>query len=229
MPATYREIKADILGRITRGEWKPGSTIPGETELAAAYGSARATVNRAMRELADEGILERRRKAGTRVRLSPLREARFAIPPVREEIEGRGAAYRYALIESEVLPAPDWLRARLGLPPGAAVRHVACLHLADGAPYQHEDRWISLALLPQAGPADFTAAGPTEWLIAQIPFSEVEIAIAAAAADPTLAARLGCAPGEPLLVIERATRWNGAPVTFVRLAHRPGHRMTTRY
>lgn len=229
MPATYREIKADILSRITRGDWKPGSTIPGEAELAAAYGSARATVNRAMRELADEGILERRRKAGTRVRLSPLREARFAIPPVREEIESRGAAYRYALIESEVLPAPDWLRARLGLPAGARVRHVACLHLADGVPYQHEDRWISLALLPQAASADFSRSGPTEWLIAQIPFSEVEIAIAAAAADPALAARLGCAPGEAFLMIERATRWNGAPVTFVRLAHRPGHRMTTRY
>ena len=31
---TYRDIKADILGRITRGEWKPGSLIPGELELA---------------------------------------------------------------------------------------------------------------------------------------------------------------------------------------------------
>ena len=28
--ATYRDIKADILGKITRGEWKPGSLIPSE-------------------------------------------------------------------------------------------------------------------------------------------------------------------------------------------------------
>ena len=26
--ATYRDIKSDILGKITRGEWKPGSLIP---------------------------------------------------------------------------------------------------------------------------------------------------------------------------------------------------------
>ena len=51
MTATYREIKADILGKITRGDWKPGSLIPGEFELAEVYGAARATVNRVCRPL----------------------------------------------------------------------------------------------------------------------------------------------------------------------------------
>ena len=229
MAATYREIKADILGKITRGEWRPGSAIPSEFELAESYGSARATVNRAMRELAEDGIIERKRKAGSRVRLSPLRQARFDIPVVRREIEGQGAAYRYALVQSEVVPAPDWLRARLGLPEGAEARHLVCLHLADGAPYQHEDRWINLDLLPQAREADFAAEAPTEWLIARIPFSEVEIGITATAADADLARHLGCAPGDPLLQVERSTRWEGRAVTYVRLVHRLGYRMTARY
>ena len=86
MTATYRDIKSDILGKITRGEWTPGSLIPGELELAETYGSARATVNRAMRELAEEGIIERKRKSGSRVRLAPLRQARFDIPVIRREI-----------------------------------------------------------------------------------------------------------------------------------------------
>ena len=67
MKATYRDVKTDILSKITKGAWGPGSLIPSEVELADTYGCARATVNRAMRELADEGIVERRRKAGTRV------------------------------------------------------------------------------------------------------------------------------------------------------------------
>lgn len=229
MAATYREIKADILGRITRGEWKPGSLIPGELELAETYGSARATVSRAMRELADDGIIERKRKAGSRVRLSPLRQARFDIPLVRREIEDQGAAYRYALVHAEVVRAPDWVRARMGLPAGARMRHLVCLHFADAAPYQHEDRWISLAVLPQARDADFAAGGPNEWLVAHVPFSEVEISISATAADAALAEHLACAPGDPLLQIERSTRWNGRAVTFVRLVHRRGHRMTARY
>lgn len=229
LAVTYRDIRTDILRRITRGEWPPGSQIPGEAELAEAYGSARATVNRAMRELAEEGIIERKRKSGTRVRLSPLRQARFDIPVIRHEIEAAGQTYRYDLVLSEVIAAPGWVQARLALPQGSWVRHLVCLHSGDGTPWLHEDRWISLALLPEAQTADFSAVGPTEWLVARIPYSSVEISISATAADAGLAAHLGCAPGDPLLLTERATRWNDQPITCVRLVHRPGHRMTTRY
>ena len=42
------------------------------------------------------------------------------------------------------------------------------------------------------------------------------------------AAALAVASGTPVFVVERIT-WNGAtPVTWVRLAHRPGYRMTAR-
>ena len=47
--------------------------------------------------------------------------------------------------------------------------------------------------------------------------------------DATLAAQLDCAVGEPLLMTERLTHWDGQTVTYVRLVHRPGHRMTTHY
>lgn len=229
MSVTYRDIKADILAKITRGDWPPGSLIPGELDLADRYGSARATVNRAMRELAEAGIIERKRKSGSRVRLSPVRQARFDIPVARREVEARGSLYRYALVASEVVAAPDWLRARLALAPAARVRHLVCLHFADGLPWQHEDRWISLSLLPQAEEADFAEAAPTEWLMAQIPFSAVEISISATVADAALAAHLDCAAGDPLLLTERLTRWDEQAITYVRLTHRPGHRMTTRY
>jgi GntR family histidine utilization transcriptional repressor len=229
VPVTYRDIKADILGKIIRAEWKAGSPIPGEMELAATYGVARATVNRAMRELVADGIIERKRKSGSRVRLSPLRQARFDIPVARREVEAAGHAYRYRLLSAAEGAAPDWLCARLDLPQGAAVLHLLCLHSADGTPWQFEDRWINLALLPQAREADFSTAVPTEWLIAQIPFSSVEIGIAANAAESAIAAHLDCKTGDPLLLTERATRWNEQPVTYVRLFHRPGHRMTTRY
>lgn len=229
MKATYRDVKADILSKITKGDWPLGSLVPNEVDLAETYGCARATVNRAMRELAEEGIIERRRKAGTRVRMAPRRQARFDIPLVRAEIEGQGAAYRYALVTRSETPAPDWLRARLQLSEGASVLHLTCMHYADGAPYQHEDRWINLGQLPQAREADFAGIGPNEWLIAAIPFSDVEIGLSAAQADEALAAHLSCAVGAALFTVERATWWEGQAVTYVRLSHRPGHRLTTRY
>lgn len=229
MTVTFREIKADVLNRIMRGEWAPGQNLPNEADLAQSYACARTTVNRALRELADEGYIDRRRKAGTRVRQSPLRQARFEIPLVRREIEEQGSAYRLALVLREARAAPEWLRARMGLGAGAQVLHLVCLHHADGRPYQHEDRWINLANLPQAAEADFTREGPNEWLVRTVPFSDVEISFSAVSADAALAAALDCAAGEALFRVERSTWFGGAPVTYVQLCHRPGHRMTTRY
>ncbi|GAB4390363.1 GntR family transcriptional regulator [Albidovulum sp.] len=229
MSVTFRDVKADLLDRIARGALRPGSLLPNETDLAARYGCARATVNRAMRELAEEGIVERRRRAGTRVRMAPVRQARFAIPLVREEIEAQGAQYRHDLLCRELLAAPDWLAGRLELAPGAEVLHLVCLHRADGMPYQHEDRWINLAAVPEARGADFAATGPNEWLVARLPFSSVEISLSAVAADRALAGTLGCAEGDALFRAERRTWLRGAAITLVRLTWRRGHRMTTRY
>lgn len=212
-----------------RGTWAPGSLLPNEADLANTYNCARATVNRAMQALAAEGIVERRRKAGTRVCTAPARQARFAIPIVRHEIEALGATYHYQLISRSHCPAPAWLRERFSLPAAAPVLHLVCLHSADGKPYQLEDRWINLTPLPQAKTADFSSLGPNEWLVATVPFSNAEISFSAAMSDQTHAAHLECEIGAPLFVIERSTWWQGESITFVRLSFRPGHQMTTRY
>jgi len=186
-------------------------------------------VNRALRELADDGYLERRRKAGTRVRPAPSRSARFEIPLTRAEVEGRGARYGYALFSRAERAAPAWLSARLGLAEGASVLHLACLHTADGAPFQHEERWIALDALPAARRVDFAAATPNEWLVATVPYSDVEIGFTAVAADAALTSALRCGEGDPLFEVERATWFGGRAVTFVRLTYHRGYRMTTRY
>ena len=147
---SHRDISSEIVRRIAERLWEPGALIPGEQALAAEFGCSRATVNRALQDLARSGILERRRKAGTRVSLNPVREARFVIPLVRQEIEAKGAAYGYRLLGCEPVTPDEELRARLGFGKPARMLHVRCLHLADGAPYQYEDRWINLDAVPAA-------------------------------------------------------------------------------
>ncbi|GHC50654.1 GntR family transcriptional regulator [Neogemmobacter tilapiae] len=225
----FREVKAEILRRITQGIWPPGSLLPGELALAEEFACARATVNRALRELDEAGLLDRKRKAGTRVRLAPLRQARFEMPIVRLEIERTGARYRYVLIKKELLPAPDWLAARLHLGQGSTALHLLCLHLADGQPWQLEDRWINAQALPQVLDQDFHHEGPNEWLIRAVPYSEVEVSFLAAAAAAEEVTHLGFDPGDPVFRVERMTWWQSVGITHVTLSHRRGHRMTTRY
>jgi GntR family transcriptional regulator, histidine utilization repressor len=53
-----------------------------------------------------------------------------------------------------------------------------------------------------------------------------DIAFTAEPAGVREAEVLGVTPGTALLVAERTTHGTEGPVTFVRLAHAPGHRVT---
>lgn len=224
---SYRDIKKIVLDRIQNRTWLPDSILPNETDLAMEFSSTRTTVNRAMRELAEEGYLERKRKTGTRVLNSPTRQAKFTIPLVQDEIVSSGFAYRYWLVEQVSMPAPGWLAARLGLSNQQRVVHVRCMHYADNKPFQYETRWINAEVVPQVLEADFSTSGPNEWLVQTMPFTNVELSFSASKTDQELAGFLDASPGDPVFTAERITWLQNAPVTFVRLYFAPGYRMTT--
>jgi GntR family transcriptional regulator, histidine utilization repressor len=225
----FRDIKSEVFRRIRNNEWGPGSLLPGEVELAASFGCARATVNRAMQELSDDGIIERRRKGGSRVKLAPLRQVTFEIPLVRKEIEAKGCKYQYSLISNRTVAAPRWLQVRLGLGAATRVQHVKCLHHADAAPYQFEDRWINLDAVPRAATVDFSLVSPNEWLVSEVPYTTAEVRFSATAADPVTARYLATKPGEPHFMAERTTWLEGVPVTNVRLHFTKDYQMVARY
>ncbi len=229
LSAGYRQVKESILQRIRTHDWPPESLLPGEIELAEEFGVARGTVNRAMRELAEEGYLERRRKGGTRVRPSPLRSARFEIQLVRAAIEATGAVYGYKLLARREEAGSKDVRVRLRLLPADKLLRLLCLHTANGRPYQLEERWISLAALPAARKADFTRVGPNEWLVQTVPYSEVEIRIRATSAIGTMARHLGVLPGSALITTLRTTWLNGQALTHVRMHFHAGYELVTRY
>ncbi|TAN17540.1 MAG: UTRA domain-containing protein [Rhizobiaceae bacterium] len=226
--SSYRDIRAEISRRIGERVWVPGALIPGEEVLALEFGCARATVNRALQDLARSGLVERRRKAGTRVALHPVREARFVIPLVRQEVEARGAAYRYRLLSRETALPPELVQARLGLGPDAELLHVRLLHLAANAPYLYEDRWINLDAVPAAREADFEAENPNEWLVGHAPFSHAEYGFLAARSSAEEAELLQIPVAESVLVSERLTWLLDKPITLVRMVYPPGHRIVTR-
>ena len=96
---THRGIREAIRARIVAGEWKLGELIPGEVDFAEQYGCSRTTVNRALQALAEEGIVERKRKGGTRVRPLPLPQAQVRIPLVREQVEDMGRTYSCEIVK----------------------------------------------------------------------------------------------------------------------------------
>lgn len=220
----WEDIRAEVLRRIRARDWPPGALIPGEEALAEEFGVARATVNRALTALAEAGVLERKKRAGTRVAELPVRRARLEIPVIRLDVLGRGLPYDTKLLADRLAPAPVPVTARLGLPEGHEMRYLETLHLAGGRPYVLETRWLNPAVLPSPAP-DFAAVSVNEWLVTHVSLVSGDIAFTAEPASAREAEVMGVAPGTPLLVAERTTQGTGGPVTWVRLAHAPGHRV----
>ncbi len=228
MPKGWEAIRAEVIQRISTRIWPAGGLIPSEQALALEFGCARATVNRALSELAGAGLLERKRKAGTRVAMLPVRKASFAIAVIRAEVTARGQAYAVRLLARSLAAPPLAVALRLGLPQGARMLHLQSLHLADGSPQVYEDRWLNPAVLPLPEP-DFAKISVNEWLVANVAYASGDIAFSAAAASAAEALALAVAPGAALFITERCT-WGGgadAAITWVRLAHAPGYRLQT--
>ena len=224
---SWQAVQDEVLRRIHTREWKPGDQIPNEADLALEFGCARATVNRALRTLADAGLLDRRRKAGTIVAMHPVRKATLDIPVIRLDIENRGQVYGYALQSCNRERPPSDIRARMRLPPDRAILHVISLHMADAKPYVVEDRWINVEAVPAIHDVDFEEQSANEWLVMNAPFTRGDIAFAATGATKQEAGILGIEAGEALFVIERRT-WDGdMAITSVRLTFAPGYRMHT--
>ncbi len=224
----WRHVHDEVLRRINTRAWPPGAQIPNEADLATELGCARATVNRALRVVAEAGLIDRRRKGGTRVTAQPVAKATFDIPVIRQEIEGRGRAYGYRLISRHVTVPDDAVRAAMALTPGSEALHLLALHSGDGRPYVVEDRWIGLDEVPDARDISFGTVSGNEWLLAHAPYTHGEIAFSTAHADRVEADALELSPGSGVLLIERLT-WNHArAVTRVRLVFPPGHRLRTR-
>lgn len=225
----FQAVRDEVKRRIEGGVWPVGAQLPTEVQLAAEFGCARATVNRALGELVEQGYVERRRKSGTRVTLAPVRRARIDVAPARQAVLERNAAYRYALVLRDRIEAPAWLSSQLGLPSGAPVLHLQCMHYGDNHPFQFEERWVNIAAVPEIEQVDLDRICPNEWLLRAAPFTDAEISFAAVAADRRLAGFLATTSGTPLIQMERTTWLRGAAVTFVRMTHHAGFRLRSRH
>jgi GntR family histidine utilization transcriptional repressor len=222
---THQSLRESIRARIAAGEWPSTSIMPAEADLAMEYGCSRTTVNRALQSLADDGLIERKRRAGTRVKDTPDRHARFKIPLIRHEVEAAGARYEHHVLLREVVAAPRQVLTRLRLPKGERVLHLQTVHLADGRPYAFEDRWVNIKAAPEILSAPLDAISANEWLLRQVPYSSGDVMFSAAAAGQTEAGALDAAVGAALFTVDRTT-WHGDQfITAMRLFYRPGYQL----
>lgn len=219
---SHHDIRELLLSRIQSGEWPLGALIPGEMELAEEYGCARTTVNRALRTLAEDGLVIRKRKGGTRVCQMPVRHAKFEIPVIREQVEATGSAYRHQVIARSKKVPPSAIRTRLQIPAGAKALKLDTLHLADDHPYALEARWVNLEAVPGILNAPLNEISANEWLVKTVPFSRGHVVFSAENVDDSISRVLEARVGAALFVIDRTTWLEDEFITTMKLYYKEG-------
>ncbi|MFK7997661.1 MAG: UTRA domain-containing protein [Granulosicoccus sp.] len=222
---TWQDIQERIRANIRNRIWSPGDLIPGEIELAEQYGCARTTVNRALRELASTGVIDRKRKAGTRVALQKTRRVSAEIPIIRAQVEDQNRAYRFDILKKENVKPTHRIKQAMQIGPGCKVLHILSVHYADDTPYIYEDRWVNTQTISEINKVDLSKTSANEWLVQHVPFTSGEFFIAACKAGTAVAKALEINIDEPVLNSRRVTWLEDQSVTNVNLYYATGHQL----
>jgi GntR family histidine utilization transcriptional repressor len=212
----WEQIRRALAAPIVRGEWPPGTHLPGEIALTEAFGVARMTVSRAIQSLANEGLVSRRRKLGTVVAERAQEYPVFEVWDTAERIARSGAEYGYQLLSCRELADDPERRALLGVPPRTPVFWMRALHLADGQPFQLEERLINVEAAPGVTCQPLEDQAPGRWLLANVPWTGVEHKVTAREATRTIAGELRVPTRTACLVVDHRV-WNAdTPVSYAQ-------------
>ena len=214
----YRVVKRALLGAIEAGSYAPGSALPSESELAAAFGVSIGTLRKAVDELAAENILIRQQGRGTFVaRHTRERELFYFLHVVPQQ---GSKQYPDVQLESFARGRADRRVAdALGIEPGDSVYRIRNLLREDGAPIIVDDITLPVQRFAGLTERQFRERRSTVYNLYQEAFGISVVAtrerVRALPADNATATLLGVAAGTPLLSIRRvALSYREQPIEY---------------
>ncbi|GGY04025.1 GntR family transcriptional regulator [Litchfieldella qijiaojingensis] len=223
----YARLRDQLASRIANGEWSPGDMIPSENRLSEEYGVAVATMRIALKQLVEEGLLERRRGTGTFVKQPAFRADLFRFFHVHDVEDMDGPVIPESRILScQAIEAPADVREAFGEAAGARCLHLERVRLWSGEPMLFEEIFLRLPDFDGLEKLDTKAMGP---LLYPVFLQEFGILITSATdelsfgtATSASARHLGLPPDSPVAVIHRMARNPvGRVIEFRRVHGRP--------
>ena len=219
----YQQLKDLIIDRIASGELQASDRVPSEHELVESMNVSRMTANRALRELHDEGYVDRIAGRGTFVSDLRSQSHLVAVQNIADEIAARGHRHSCVIVRQSRQHARGEIAKALNVSQGTDVFHLLLVHFENGNPIQVEDRYVVADFAPACLDQDFERETPSAYLTSIAPLQEAEQVVRAAMPNAAVRSHLNLGENEPTLVIVRRTWSNGYPVTFGRF-HHPGCR-----
>lgn len=206
-PPLYQRVEADLRARIEAREFAPGDALPTEEALCAAYSVSRITVRRVLDSLALQGLIHRRRGAGSFVN-APRRDG---VRSVRltgslDEFLATAGALHLDVRSLEEAPADAEAAADLGLAAGEPVVWMDLVSSLAEGPVLHLDIFFPCAVGRLLSREDVEAGVPIARLVERKTGTRIASArqvIVPSLADPRAAEALTIASGTPVLKLRR--------------------------
>lgn len=200
----YEQIAQPIEAAILSGELPAGAMIEDEVSMAARLDVARPTARRALQELANKGLLTRRRGIGTRV-TPPHVHRPMRLSSLNEDLANAGFTPSTKVLTYLVREASAREAEQLGVDEGDGVLAVSRLRFADDHPLAVLTNLVPLDLAP--GWAELGEQGLYRCLREKgVELAAAEQEIGARGASAEEAELLGEDPGSPLLTMHRVGR-----------------------
>lgn len=199
----YKRIQAAILKRIEAGQLRTGDAVDSERELARIHRVSLMTARHALAGLEREGMVQRRRGAGTFV--APPKIHFNRLTSFTEQMSGRSLPACSKVLSFSVVDNEREITARLALAATAVLIKVERLRLGADEPFSLETCYLSaeeftgLTRVPLERGSLFSILQHDYGV--QLAYADEEID--ATAADPTTAQLLEIPRGSPLLRIRQ--------------------------
>ena len=153
----YLEIQNLLLQRIKNGDYQEGQLIPKEVDLAEQLNVSRPTVRHAIRNLVQAGYLERRKKRGTIVTQTKIKQQfTHVIESYNTEIQNNGLVAKTQVLNFSTEKASDEVAEALTIKPNTEVYKLVRLRSADNKPVVFVVTYLPIAQLPDLQKIDFT-------------------------------------------------------------------------
>lgn len=140
LPA-YKQIQDAIVKRLELGLLRPGDLVDSERELARIHGVSLMTARHALTALEREGMVVRRRGAGTFV--APPKIHFNKLMSYTEQMSGRGLAVSSRVLSLGVIHTEQDIAARLALPATGPLIKLERLRLSGDEPCAVETCYFS--------------------------------------------------------------------------------------
>jgi GntR family transcriptional regulator len=215
----YQQIKSLISRSLQAGEWKSGSAIPSETELALRFKVSQGTVRKAIDELATENLLIRRQGKGTFVATHAEAQVQYRflrLFPDQGDLASQGPAQRQ-IVDCRKARANALVARKLQLRTGDPVLQIQRVLSFDDVPTILEDIWLPAAPFKGLGLERLRAyPGPMYALFEEefgMRMVRAQEDIRAVLGDSEQCKLLQTGPYVPLLSVERiAFTYNDTPM-----------------